>query len=103
MSAVRTVSTRIREVATRFSWTVARTMSPVSPMPPAVAQNRTGSDCLVTVRTSPPGLNYHSNGAARLRVRIHAPHDIESDLRELRVFHVDAQEIMSRVCMQIGR
>ena len=55
MSAVRTVSTRTREVPTRFSWTTARTMSPVRPMPPMVAQNSTGSDRSVTVRSSPPG------------------------------------------------
>ena len=46
MSAVRTVSTLTREVATRLSWITARTISPVRPMPPAVAQNSSGSDCL---------------------------------------------------------
>src|SRR6266576_1358133 len=55
MSAVRTVSTLTREVATGLSWITARTMSPVRPIPPAVAQNSSGSDGSVSVRSSPPG------------------------------------------------
>ena len=68
MSRVRTVSTRSRDVATRLSWTVADTMSPVRPMPPAVAQNRAGSPCGVTVRSSPLGSSRSNDGtwAAKL-------------------------------------
>ena len=68
MSAVRTVSTRTREVATRFSWIVAATMSPVSPMPPAVAQNSDGSDCSVTVRVSPSGVTICSDRTCRAKL-----------------------------------
>ncbi len=68
MSAVRTVSTRTRELATGFSWIVARTMSPVRPMPPAVAQNNDGSDCSVTVRDSPPGSTMSNDRTCRAKL-----------------------------------
>jgi len=55
MSAVLTVSTLTRDVPTRLSRTVARTMRPVSPMPPAVAQNSSPSG--VTVVSSPSGVS----------------------------------------------
>ncbi len=68
MSAVRTVSTRTRDVATRRSCTVARRMSPVSPMPPAVAQNSAGSPSLVTVRGSPPGSSRSNDRTCRAKL-----------------------------------
>ena len=49
MSLVLTVSTVTRDVSTRLSWMVARVMNPVRPMPPAVAQNSSGSASGVTV------------------------------------------------------
>ena len=68
MSAVRKVSTRTREVATRLSCTVARTMSPVRPMPPAVAQNSEGSAPGVTVRSSPLGRSSSNDGTCRAKL-----------------------------------
>ena len=68
MSAVRTVSTLTREVATRLSWITARTMSPVRPMPPAVAQNSSGSDRPVTVRSSPPGSTMSADRTCRAKL-----------------------------------
>ena len=68
MSAVRTVSTRRREVATRFSWISARTTRPVRPMPPAVAQNSSGSDASVTVRSSPPGSTMSNDRTCRAKL-----------------------------------
>jgi hypothetical protein len=49
MSLVLTVSTVTRELSTLLSWMLARVMKPVRPMPPAVAQNSSGSESLVTV------------------------------------------------------
>ena len=68
MSAVRTVSTRTRELATRFSCRAARTMKPVRPMPPAVAQNKAGSLSLVTVRSSPPGSTRSKDRTCRAKL-----------------------------------
>jgi hypothetical protein len=68
MSAVRTVSTLTREVPTRLSCTVARTISPVRPMPPAVAQKRPGSDWLVTVRGSPLGSTRSTDRTCRAKL-----------------------------------
>ena len=49
MSLVLTVSTLTRELSTRLSLMVALVMKPVRPMPPAVAQNSSGSASWVTV------------------------------------------------------
>ena len=43
-------------------------MSPVSPMPPAVAQNSEGSDCGVTVRGSPPGSTISNDTTCRAKL-----------------------------------
>ena len=62
MSPVRTVSTLSREVSTLFSWTAARRMMPVRPIPPAVAQNRRGSASGVTRRSRPSGSSRSNHG-----------------------------------------
>ena len=62
MSAVRTVSTRTREVCTGVSWTAAARMMPVRPIPPAVAQNRRGSPPGVTRHWRPSGSSRSNHG-----------------------------------------
>ena len=68
MSAVRTVSTLTSEVSTFLSWTAARVMRPVSPMPPAVAQNNSGSPSGVTVFNSPEGSSRLSSRTWRAKL-----------------------------------
>ncbi len=56
------MSTRTRDVGTCFIATVARRMMPVSPMPPAVAQNSSGSQSGVTRRTCPSEVSRSNSG-----------------------------------------
>ncbi len=55
-SAARSVSTRTREVCTARSSMVARTITPVSPMPPAVARKASPSPAGVTARRPRAGV-----------------------------------------------
>ena len=54
-SSARSVSTSIQLVSTGIIWIVARVTMPVRPIPPAVAQNRSGSDPGDTTRVPERG------------------------------------------------
>ena len=55
-SVARSVSTRMREVSTGCRFMVASVTTPVSPMPPAVAQNTSGWVSGLVVITPDPGV-----------------------------------------------
>ncbi len=68
MSGARTVSTLTRDVSTLVSRTVAAAMMPVSPMPPAVAQNSSGSAPGVTRRSRPSASSRSKEGTCRAKL-----------------------------------
>jgi hypothetical protein len=55
-SSYRSVSTRIQPVSTGMVRRVARVTTPVRPIPPTVAQNRSGSCVGLTTWLSPSGV-----------------------------------------------
>ena len=68
MSAVRTVSTSRRAVCTFVRATVARRMMPVSPIPPAVAQNSSGLASGATRRTWPSAISRSKERTCRAKL-----------------------------------